>query len=248
MDNVNDRFFDGHYKDIWRAIIPDELNQKEIEFMLPYFSLGPGSRVLDLMCGYGRHALALGRKGIAVTAVDNLPDYTDEIRRVAEAEHLPVEVVTQPAQEFVPEGPYDLALCMGNSLNFFNRTDTVSILTRVAAALRPGGQLLINTWSLLEIVLKSHRDKSWSQVGELLFLTDMQLRFQPARIDTTSIIIAPDGSREVKEGVDYIFSLNETEAMLQEAGLELLVVYSIPGRKKFVPGEPRAYIVAKKPG
>jgi SAM-dependent methyltransferase len=247
MDNVNDRFFDGHYKDIWRAIIPEELNQKELEFMVPYFSLAAGSRVLDLMCGYGRHALALGRKGIAVTAVDNLPAYTDEIRRVAEAEQLPVEAVTQPVQEFVPEGTYDLAICMGNSLNFFNRTDTVSILARVAAVLKPGGQLLINTWSLLEIVLKSHRDKSWSQVGDLLFLTDMQLRFQPARIDTTSIIIAPDGSREIREGVDYIYSLNEMEAMLQEAGLELLVVYSIPGRKKFAPGEPRAYVVAKKP-
>jgi len=36
------------------------------------------------------------------------------------------------------------------------------------------------------------------------------------------------------------------EGLLKESGLLLKEVYSIPGRKKFSPGEPRAYIVAVK--
>ena len=32
--------------------------------MLQYFNLQPESKVLDLMCGYGRHAIALAKKGI----------------------------------------------------------------------------------------------------------------------------------------------------------------------------------------
>jgi len=46
--------------------------------------------------------------------------------------------------------------------------------------------------------------------------------------------------------VDYIYSMNEIEAMLNQAGLLLKEVYSIPGRKKFTLGEPRAYLVAVK--
>jgi len=34
--------------------------------------------------------------------------------------------------------------------------------------------------------------------------------------------------------------------MLQFAGFALKEVYSIPGRKKFTVGEPRAYLVAQK--
>ncbi|HKB43030.1 MAG TPA: hypothetical protein VKC90_01525, partial [Chitinophagaceae bacterium] len=64
MDNINDTYFDGYYKEIWRAMIPDELTRKEIEFIVPYFNLQPGSKVLDLMCGYGRHAIALAKKDI----------------------------------------------------------------------------------------------------------------------------------------------------------------------------------------
>jgi hypothetical protein len=36
------------------------------------------------------------------------------------------------------------------------------------------------------------------------------------------------------------------EIMLNQAGFIMKEIYSIPGRKKFTLGEPRAYIVAEK--
>lgn len=246
MSNINDDFFDGHYKDIWKTLIPAELTVKEVDFMLPYFNLQPGSRVLDLMCGYGRHALALGRKGIAVTAVDNLPAYIDEVRRTVETEQLPVEAVCAPVIGYQPEGSFDLAICMGNSLNFFTREETIQLLTKVAASLKSGGELLINSWSVAEIMFSKKQFNSWERIGDFLFLNDARMEFSPTRMEFDSVIIAPDGKQEQKKGVDYIYSLNEMESMLQEAGFQLKEVYSIPGRKKFTLGEPRAYLVAQK--
>jgi hypothetical protein len=72
------------------------------------------------------------------------------------------------------------------------------------------------------------------------------MEFSPTRLEFDSITIGPDGKQEQKKGVDYIYSLNEMEAMLREAGFGLKEVYSIPGRKKFTLGEPRAYLVAQK--
>jgi len=63
-------------------------------------------------------------------------------------------------------------------------------------------------------------------------------------MEMESIMIAPDGTQETKKGIDYIYSLNEMDALLQQAGLHLKEVYSIPGRKKFTVGEPRAYLIA----
>ena len=63
MNNINDSYFDGYYKDIWRSIIPAELTRKEVDFIVSYFKLQPGNKVLDIMCGYGRHAIALAKKG-----------------------------------------------------------------------------------------------------------------------------------------------------------------------------------------
>lgn len=246
MSNINDDFFDGHYKDIWKTIIPAELTVKEVDFMVPHFNLQPGSRVLDLMCGYGRHALALGRKGIAVTAVDNLQAYIDEVRSTAADEQLPVEAVCAPVIGFHPEGSFDLAICMGNSLNFFTAGETRTLFSQTAAQLRTGASLLINSWSIAEIAYSKPFSSSWSQYGAYTFLSRGQVLFQPARIEVETITIDEAGVRQTKKGVDYIYSLNEIEAMLLEAGLQLKEVYSIPGRKKFTAGEPRAYLVAQK--
>ncbi len=246
MPNINDSFFDGHYQEIWKTIIPDGLTTKEVEFMVPYFNLVPGGRVLDLMCGYGRHALAFGRMGIEVTAVDNLGSYVDEIKKEAEAGQLPVTALQQSVVDFSPVGQYDLAICMGNSLNFFDATDTAKILAMIHSALKPGGHVLLNSWSLAEIIYPSFREKSWSTFNGLKFLVESKILFHPARVETESQTIAPDGSVEIKKGIDYLYTLNEMETMMRQAGLQLIETYSIPGRKKFSLGDPRAYLIAQK--
>jgi SAM-dependent methyltransferase len=246
MGNINDHFFEGQYKEIWRTMIPEILTERELDFMIPYFQLQEGQRVLDLMCGYGRHALALARKGIHVTAVDNLEAYTTEIKTISATENLPVEVVQADIVGYVPSGQYELAICMGNSLNFFNRSDLQQILHHLAAALIQGAALLINSWSIAEIVFHKFKSDSEGKVGESGMKTRQEILFRPARIEAETEFTAADGSIEIKKGIDYIYSLNEMEAMLSEAGLALEEVYSIPGRKPFTLGEPRAYLVARK--
>jgi len=246
MENINNSYFDGYYKDIWRTLIPAGLTVKETDFILQYFNLQPGNNVLDLMCGYGRHTIALGKMGISVTAVDNLPDYIKEINDTAEKEYLPVKTFQGDIIHFHTTDIFDLALCMGNSLNFFNAADTVSLLSTVAKNLKEKGRILINTWSLAEIAIKSFTANSWSTIAGMKFLTSSKYLFHPTRIESESIIIAPDGTTETKTAIDYIYSVSEMESMLKESGFAMKEIYSIPGRKKFTLGDPRAYIVAEK--
>jgi 2-polyprenyl-3-methyl-5-hydroxy-6-metoxy-1,4-benzoquinol methylase len=246
MTNINDSYFDGFYKEIWRTLIPEILTTREIDFIIQYFDLQSGDNVLDIMCGYGRHTLGLARKGIKVTAIDNLPEYIYEIQEITKKENLPVKAIQSDVVNYKPDKEYDLAICMGNSLNFFNEEDTLNIMKAVFERLKPGGKFLINSWSLLEIVKEKFKEKNESRVGDMKFLTESKYLSNPTRIQTQSTIIAPDGSIETKTGVDYIFSLAEMETMLNKAGFHVKDLYSIPGKKKFEAGEPRIYIIAEK--
>ena len=246
MTNINDTFFEGYYKEIWRSMIPDELTVKEVDFMLPYFNLKQGDKVLDLMCGYGRHAIGLARKGMNVTAIDNLEYYISEINETAGKESLPLKAIQHNVVSYKIDGFFDLVICMGNSINFFNAEDTTRIFSNIAAHLKPGAHLLLNSWSVAEIAFKNFKERSWSKIGDLKFLTESKIVFHPTRMESESTIIAPGGNTEVKAGIDYIYSLNEMEAMLRSAGLLLQEIYSIPGKKKFTIDEPRAYIIAVK--
>jgi cyclopropane fatty-acyl-phospholipid synthase-like methyltransferase len=247
MENINDSYFDGYYKDLWRSIIPEELTIKEVDFMLPYFHLQPGSKVLDLMCGYGRHAIALAKKGMEVTAVDNLEEYIIEVRESSDKEQLPLKAIQADVMKYKPEDVFDLVLCMGNSLNFFNPGECQELLSHISSRLRSGGHLLINSWSIAEIAIRQFKDKTWSTIDDKKFIVESQYLFHPTRIESEHLILAPNGNSETKKGIDYIYSIAEMESMLNKAGLQLGEIFSIPGKKKFTVGEPRAYIIAEKP-
>jgi SAM-dependent methyltransferase len=244
--NINNEFFDGHYKDIWRAIIPEALTKGETDFLVQEAQLQPESKVLDLMCGYGRHALALARKGIEVVAVDNLADYVNEIDDVIKKENLPIQTVKVDAIEFQPHAQFDLAICMGNSLSIFDRDDTVKLFSTIASCLKPNCKFIFSTWMIAEIAIKQFKERSWSYVGDLKCLSDSRYFFSPSRIETEMTIIASNGTTEVKQSLDYIYSVDETENMLRKSGLAMKEVWSVPQKKKFTLGEPRAYIVAEK--
>ena len=244
--NINNDFFDGYYKDIWRAIIPEALTKAEVDYLVVAAELKAGSNVLDLMCGYGRHALSLARKGINVIAVDNLTYYVDEITQIAESEHLPLTARRLDVMQFQSKDQYDLTMCMGNSVCFFNKEDSEELYSKISGNLKKGGKFIFNSWMIAEIAISQFKEKAWTYVGEIKFLSDSKYLFHPSRIETESMFIGPDGSTERKMGVDYIYSLDETEAMLNKSGLVIKETWSIPGKKKFALGEPRIYIVAEK--
>lgn len=243
MANINDTYFEGFYKEIWRHIIPPEMTVKETDFMIDHFHLGPGSKVLDLMCGYGRHAIALGERGINVTAVDNLQDYTTELSAVAADRALPINVINADVANFRSSENFDLAICMGNSLNFFDEAGTRKILSHLNSSLKPGGHVLIHSWSITEIVILNFKEKSWGYVEKLKVLTDSRFLFHPTRIEAETIIIDGEGNSDRRIAIDYIFSVADYERLMNECNIELKECYSIPGRKKFTLGDSRIYFV-----
>jgi SAM-dependent methyltransferase len=245
-ENVNNSFFDGYYKDIWRQIFPEKTTKAEVDFIVEEAKLNSQSAVLDLMCGYGRHALEFARRKINVMAVDNLPDYINEIKEKSNSEELSLQCICTDVLEMQIDQEYDAVICMGNSLQFFDEEDVIRLLSNISEHLKARGKVIINTWSIAEIAMNSFKEKNWSRIGELLFLTDSKFLFQPTRIETNSIIITDGGEKEEKTGIDFIYSLSELESMFNKTGFQLKEIYSIPGKKRFTVGEPRAYIVAEK--
>jgi SAM-dependent methyltransferase len=244
--NINDTFFEGTYKEVWRGIIPNGLTEAEVDFITEIAGLQKADSVLDIMCGYGRHAIELSKRGMHTTAVDNLKEYIEEIKAKAKEENLPIKAVQAGALEVELTGTYDAAICMGNSFSFFDKKDATNLLKKIAAQLKPGGILVINSWMIAEIAIKHFRERDWQYINDFKYLLDYKFLFHPNRIESEQTIISKDGSIEVLKGVDYIFSLDELEMMFKEAGLTTKNLYSTPRKRKFALGDGRIYIVAEK--
>jgi SAM-dependent methyltransferase len=246
INNINDIFFEGIYKDVWRKLIPPGLSEAECEFIQDVAQLEQGDQVLDVMCGYGRHTLELARRGFQVAAVDNSKTYIEEINLVAKEEGITVEAFAASALDASFDKKCKAAICMGNSFAFFERKDAVRLLQKVADCLEDDGVLIINSWMVAEIAIKHFREKEWFDVDGYKYLLDYRFEFQPSRIKSEHTIIGKDGVVEVIHGVDYIFTLSEMEAMFKETGLTTKAFYSTPRKRPFKMGDNRIYIVAGK--
>src|SRR5258708_15865873 len=71
--SVNSDWYMSAFDDTWLPVArleSPEVTERETAFMVEQLRLGPGSRILDVPCGHGRHALALAARGYQVTAID----------------------------------------------------------------------------------------------------------------------------------------------------------------------------------
>ncbi|RYY93868.1 MAG: methyltransferase domain-containing protein [Chitinophagaceae bacterium] len=247
LENINDRFFEGAYREVWRRTIPAGLTEAECDFIQQSAALQPGGTVLDLLCGYGRHSLELARRGQRVTAVDNSAPYIEEIKTAATAGNLPVEAVCAPALDYAAApAAFDAVLCMGNSFAFFDPADTVRFCRSIAGALRPGGRFVFNSWTIAEVALRHYNERVWSQLEGYKYLVASRWLHSPSRIESEHTMIDAENGVQTLRGVDYIYSLNELETFFGAAGMKLEGVWSTPRRRPFRPGDAVAYVVASR--
>lgn len=125
---------------------------QEVGFLVDVLGLQPGMRVLDVGCGPGRHAHALGALGIEVHGVDISERFVDLARTGA-----PVGVTFDrlDARHLTYDGEFDAAisLCQGAfGLADGGAGDTPidpdgAVLDGIARAVRPGGRVALSAFS-----------------------------------------------------------------------------------------------------
>jgi methylase of polypeptide subunit release factors len=79
-----EELFDDRYLEFYRGQIAVAPSDREAEFLDRALALEPGSRILDLGCGFGRHSVALARLGHRVTGLDlsaRLLEHADALAR-----------------------------------------------------------------------------------------------------------------------------------------------------------------------
>jgi SAM-dependent methyltransferase len=96
--------------------------------------------VLDIGCGGGRVALALGRAGHEVWALDDQPELTRAVRERAAAEGLAVHAVDADARGFAIERSFGLVLAPMQFMQIVGGEEgRVAVLERVREHTAPAG-------------------------------------------------------------------------------------------------------------
>jgi SAM-dependent methyltransferase len=187
--------------------------EQEVDFLVDVLDLEPGMRVLDVGCGPGRHAHALGRRGIKVLGVDISERF---VELAAEDAPVGVEFVRQDARCLDVGSGFDAAisLCQG-AFGLVGPGPDIDVLAGMAAAVRTGGAVALSAFSAyfsLTYQKDATFDPATGVAHEHTEVRDESGAARPAELWTTC------------------YTARELRLLLERVGLEVTDIWSVePG-------------------
>jgi SAM-dependent methyltransferase len=188
---------------------------------------GRVGRVLDLGCGPGLYASRLARRGHTCVGIDWGPASIAHARRTAADEGLSCRYLLEDIRAADYGVGYDLAMLIFGEFNVFQPADARLLLTKMVAALRPGGQALIEYQTEESVRRLASVGPSWYSSASGLFYDLPHLcleeRFwdEASATGTTRFYIVDAATGDVVAHVltAQAYTQPQLEAVLRQAGL-----------------------------
>lgn len=223
--------FDENYLRTLPFMTPEQ-TLREVDFIENSLSAEKGARVLDVGCGYGRHAIELVQRGLAVTGLDlSLPLL---IRAADEAQKraLSVNFVHSDMRGLAFDREFDSAYCLLTSFGYFDEETNAKVAEGMARALKPGGRLLLDVVNR-DYIVSDLPARIWWEGDGCVVLEEVEFNFNTSRILTHRSVVFEDGRQLDQEISVRAYSLHELGKLLRQAGFRVLEVSGsiyTPGR------------------
>ncbi len=192
----------------------------EVDFLLSLFAVRPGSSILDVGCGTGRHSVELAARGHHVVGVDLSPGMLQVARAKAQARGVQIEFLEADARGFQLDQTFDLAICLcegGFGLigpGEDGEAHDQAILDNISRHLKPNAPFLLtalNGYSIIRQMKNEHV---------------AQGRFDPATMlaNYEDQMDLPEGPRLVTIR-ERLFIPPEVRKMIERAGMSCDHIY-----------------------
>ena len=122
---------------------PDEVGQREAQFVLKALHLRRGDAVLDAPCGAGRVSFHLARAGCVVTGLDLRETFIRRARLRLRTAGLHGTFRALDLRRVNAENQFEGILNWAGSFGYFTAAENGQLIAAFVRALRPGGYLLV---------------------------------------------------------------------------------------------------------
>jgi SAM-dependent methyltransferase len=195
----------------------------QVQVMRDWLRLTAGQHLLDVTCGPGLYAAEFARQGIAVTGIDFGPA---SIRHAREhCDGLPCRFVKGDVRQMDFTGQaFDAAIYLYGQFTVLKPDESMDVLGRIHAALRPGGRLLLE---ILEADKFDKEDGNWWYTdrgglwGDFPYLHLGERAWDPeqrAAVERFHIVNLETGEIQVYGLSDQAYSVEEVIGLLNRAG------------------------------
>jgi SAM-dependent methyltransferase len=223
--------FDEDYLRTLPFLTP-QATQSEAEYVINAMNLAPVAQVLDLGCGYGRHAMELAARGFHVVGLDLSTPLLVRGGEEAHRRGLTINFVRGDMRELDFENQFDGVYCLFSTFGYFDDETNKKTLQNVARALKPNGKVLVEILNR-DYVIADLPTRVWWEGDGCVVLEEVELNYFSSRIQVNRSVVFDDGRQLEQEISVRAYSLHEVGKLMHAAGFRVLEVsggYQTRGR------------------
>ncbi len=216
--------------------------EKFIDKLVSHLNLEKGSRVLDLACGKGRHALQFRKAGYEVVGIDLSEESIEEAKSF---EQDGLEFFVHDMRSLYWSEHFDLVANLFTSFGYFhNAEDDQKTISSVADSLKPDGVFVLDFLNAVK-VKKNLVDYEEKEIDGVRF--ELNRSVEDGMIQKRIHVIDGDVELDFEEQVDAL-GLDDFKGYFDEAGLELEATFGNYDLEPFNQStSDRLIMIARKP-
>jgi ubiquinone/menaquinone biosynthesis C-methylase UbiE len=234
-DYFGEDFFNLHVD-----LFPEDVSRREVAGMIELLRISAGARILDVPCGWGRHAVLFAEQGYDVIGAD----LSFELLRRAPAR--PRYVAADVRQQPFPAASFDAVINVFTSLGLFlDDNEDVQALREARRLLKPGGRFLLESMHRDDVIAAYAQRDRW----ELPDGTEVRVRrrFDPVQGISHERLRWRKGDKTgEKRHALRLRTATEIAALLQAAGFRDVDYYGDWQGKPFTHHDSSLIAVATK--
>lgn len=221
---------DSYYTKMFQAVTDfykESEAPSQVAFIERAIPLRPEDRVLDLACGYGRHAIILADRGYSVVGYDQSADYIEQASEAAGKANLDVTFKLADMRRLDLTNRFNVVLSMSSSLAFYADDVNADVIHRIWRALKPGGSFLFDQanvfWAAQFFGPGRHEGAKKLDDGRV---HHYETTFDPASCVLSRRSVLEDQNGCTQSGWDLRFySLPELRTIMHRTGFTLANAY-----------------------
>ncbi|GCE24596.1 methyltransferase type 11 [Dictyobacter alpinus] len=219
-------FFGEDYFRLYTPFLPPTKTQQDVEALIKLLHLEPKDSVLDLCCGYGRHALALAQYGCQVTGLDLSPVLLAKARASTLEQQQQIRWLESDMRNIPFSGEFSAIINMFTSFGYFaSDEENQKVLQQIAKALKPGGVFLLETIYQPRVIRTLAPHSIIRYPDGLIVLEERQVDLLTSHNEVRITLIDPEGKRREHFQSIRMYTLTELVSMLSATGLKLQAYY-----------------------
>ncbi len=229
-------YFERGYGQRWGLLPPSDRVRLEATGLATLLQLSPGSRIIDIGCGHGKHALPLAERGADVIGLDFSAPLLNRAQQLAADLRIQVRWIRGDMRRLpVRSSCADAAIVM-DAFGFFDaEEENEAVLREAARVVKHGGRLALKVVNG-GLVLDDFREAEREERDGVVAVISNTLAFDPPRL-TQRISVSGSRGQGNYERRQRLYRVDELRAAFEQVGFSVVGVFAEPDGTPFEPAE-----------